>query len=146
MTPESLNSGINAGIVPGNFGGYLAALERFGTMSLADMLAAAIDYAEHGYPIDPSLATAIARAQAQPREVSDHARRCSCRAAQPPAAGELFKNRRSRGDAEEGGGGRAGGAEAEEVARAGDPGRRSIASTRATSRRSSIASSRSKAA
>src|SRR5215203_6128136 len=63
MTPESLNMGINAGIVPGNFGGYLKALERYGTMSLADTLAAAIDYAENGYPIDPSLATAIARAR-----------------------------------------------------------------------------------
>ena len=64
MTPESLNMGINAGIVPGNFGGYLKALERYCTMSLADTLAAAIDYAENGYPIDPSLATAIARALA----------------------------------------------------------------------------------
>ena len=27
------------------------------------MFASAIDYAEHGYPIDPSLATAIARSQ-----------------------------------------------------------------------------------
>src|SRR5689334_16653855 len=61
MTPESLNSGINAGIVPGSFGGYLQALDRFGTMSLQDVFASAIDYAEHGYPIDPSLATAIAR-------------------------------------------------------------------------------------
>src|SRR6516162_11575695 len=63
MTPETLNAGINAGIVPGNFGGYLTALQRFGTMSVADTFASAIDYAEHGYPIDPTLATAIARAQ-----------------------------------------------------------------------------------
>src|SRR6185295_7202985 len=56
MTPETLNMGVNAGIVPGNLGGYLKALERFGTMSLADTFASAIDYADHGYPIDPSLA------------------------------------------------------------------------------------------
>ena len=37
MTPERSAPGINAGIVPGNFGGYLTALERFGTMSLADV-------------------------------------------------------------------------------------------------------------
>src|SRR6478672_9192546 len=48
MTPETLDWGINAGIVPGNFGGYLVGLERFGTMSLADVFASAIDYADHG--------------------------------------------------------------------------------------------------
>src|SRR5215475_1395467 len=41
MTPETLDWGIDAGIVPGNFGGYLSALERFGTMSLAEVLAPA---------------------------------------------------------------------------------------------------------
>src|SRR5712675_1501692 len=45
MTPETLNWGITAGIVPGNFGGYVTALGRFGTMSLADVFASAIDYA-----------------------------------------------------------------------------------------------------
>ena len=63
MTPETLGWGINAGIVPGNFGGYVTALQRFGTMSLAEVLASAIDYADHGYPIDVSLATAIARSK-----------------------------------------------------------------------------------
>ncbi len=62
MTPETLDWGVKAGIVPGNFGGYLVALERFGTMSLKEVSASAIDYAAHGYPIDPSLATGIARA------------------------------------------------------------------------------------
>ena len=33
MTPETLNAGMKAGIVPGNLGGYLSALERFGTMT-----------------------------------------------------------------------------------------------------------------
>jgi gamma-glutamyltranspeptidase/glutathione hydrolase len=63
MTPETLDWGINAGIVPGNFGGYLAALQRFGTMSLAQTFSSAIDYAANGYPIDVSLATAIDRAK-----------------------------------------------------------------------------------
>jgi gamma-glutamyltranspeptidase / glutathione hydrolase len=62
MTPETLDWGMKAGIVPGNFGGYLIAFERFGTMSLKDVAASAIDYAAHGYPIDPSLATGISRA------------------------------------------------------------------------------------
>jgi gamma-glutamyltranspeptidase len=39
MTPETLDWGITAGIVPGNLGGYVAALQRFGTMSLAEVFA-----------------------------------------------------------------------------------------------------------
>src|SRR6516162_7679416 len=39
MTPAALDFGINAGIVPGNLGGYLTALKRFGTKSLAEVAA-----------------------------------------------------------------------------------------------------------
>ena len=63
MTQQTLNQGINAGIVPGNFGGYVTALQRFGTKSLAEVAASAIDYAENGYPIDTSLATTIKGSQ-----------------------------------------------------------------------------------
>ncbi len=63
MTAETLNAGMKAGIVPGNLGGYLSALERFGTMSLAEVFAPAIETAELGYPIDPMLAASIARGQ-----------------------------------------------------------------------------------
>jgi len=48
MTPETLNAGMNAGIVPGNIGGYLSLLDRYGTMSLADVFAPAIEIAEKG--------------------------------------------------------------------------------------------------
>jgi gamma-glutamyltranspeptidase/glutathione hydrolase len=61
MTPETLNAGIKAGIVPGNLGGYLVQLERYGTMSVAEVFAPAIEYAEKGYPIDAMLAQSIAR-------------------------------------------------------------------------------------
>ena len=115
MTPATLNSGINAGIVPGNFGGYLAVLERLGTMSLAEVLAPAIDYAEHGYPIDPSLATAIDRAKAQSLEVSDH-REGVPAGRTGTGRGRAVQESRSRGDAEESRRGRTGGAEAEEDA------------------------------
>src|SRR5687768_6015615 len=63
MTPETLNAGMKAGIVPGNLGGYLTALDRFGTMSVADVFAPAIEYAEKGYAIDPLLAASISRGQ-----------------------------------------------------------------------------------
>jgi gamma-glutamyltranspeptidase / glutathione hydrolase len=91
MTPESLNMGINAGIVPGNFGGYLTALQRYGTMSLADTLSSAIDYAEHGYPIDPSLATAIARARRNLEKYPTTAKVFYSNG-KAPEAGELFRN------------------------------------------------------
>jgi gamma-glutamyltranspeptidase / glutathione hydrolase len=91
MTPETLNAGIDAGIVPGNFGGYLIALERFGTMGVADVFASAIDYAEHGYPIDPSLATAIARAKKSLEKYPTTAK-VFLPGGRAPEPGELFKN------------------------------------------------------
>jgi gamma-glutamyltranspeptidase/glutathione hydrolase len=90
-TPEMLNAGIEAGIVPGNVGGYLVALQRFGTMSVADVFASAIDYAEHGYPIDPSLATAIARAKDSLARYPTTAK-VFLPGGRPPDAGELWKN------------------------------------------------------
>lgn len=50
MTPETLNSGMKAAIVPGNIGGLLAMLERFGSRSLGEVLAPAIEYAQNGHP------------------------------------------------------------------------------------------------
>jgi gamma-glutamyltranspeptidase/glutathione hydrolase len=63
MTRESLNQGIHAGVVPGLFGGWIAVLDRFGTMSLSEVLEAAIDYAENGHPIEESVARSIAGAR-----------------------------------------------------------------------------------
>ncbi|MBI5577836.1 MAG: gamma-glutamyltransferase [Deltaproteobacteria bacterium] len=48
--------GYLAGCVPGNFGGWIALLERFGTLSLGQVLQTAIGYAEKGFPVDPFLA------------------------------------------------------------------------------------------
>lgn len=63
LTPDELNKGIKAGVVPGLFGGWIAALERFGTMSLAEVLAPAIDYAENGHPIEKSVVRSIGSSQ-----------------------------------------------------------------------------------
>jgi gamma-glutamyltranspeptidase/glutathione hydrolase len=91
MTPETLNAGMNAGIVPGNIGGYLYLLDRFGTMSLAEVFAPAIEYAEKGYPIDPMLAESIARGQ---RNLSKYptTAKIFLPGGQPLKAGELLKN------------------------------------------------------
>ena len=56
---DELNKGIHAGVVPGLFGGWIALLDRFGTMSLSQVLAPAIDYAENGHPIEASVVAAI---------------------------------------------------------------------------------------
>jgi gamma-glutamyltranspeptidase / glutathione hydrolase len=63
MTPARLDGGILAGIVPGNAGGLLTALERFGTKSVADVLATAIEYAERGVPINANTVSAIRSVQ-----------------------------------------------------------------------------------
>ncbi|HJQ01785.1 MAG TPA: gamma-glutamyltransferase [Jatrophihabitans sp.] len=53
-------SGLLPACVPGAFGGWLRLLAEFGTKRLADVFAAAIGYAEHGYPLLPEAAKAIA--------------------------------------------------------------------------------------
>ncbi len=91
MTPETLNAGINAGIVPGNLGGYLWLLDRLGTMSLADVFAPAIEYAEKGYPIDPMLAESIYRGRNNLSKYPTTAK-IYLPGGQPLKAGELLKN------------------------------------------------------
>jgi gamma-glutamyltranspeptidase/glutathione hydrolase len=59
MTPASLNEGVQAGIVPGLFGGWIAMLDRFGTMRLATVLEPAIDYAANGHPLDKTVVRGI---------------------------------------------------------------------------------------
>ena len=91
MTPETLNAGVNAGIVPGNIGGYLSLLDRYGTMSLADVFAPAIEYAEKGYPIDPMLAQSIFRGRTNLAKYPTTAK-IYLPGGQPLKAGELLKN------------------------------------------------------
>jgi gamma-glutamyltranspeptidase / glutathione hydrolase len=91
MTPETLNAGMKAGIVPGNLGGYLALLDRLGTMSLAQVFAPAIEYAEKGYPIDPMLAQSIARGRNNLAKYPTTAR-IYLPGGQPLGAGDLLKN------------------------------------------------------
>jgi gamma-glutamyltranspeptidase/glutathione hydrolase len=91
MTPESLDTGMKAGIVPGNLGGYLVALDRFGTMSLAEVLAPAIEYAELGYPIDRMLAASIDRGKAKLALYPTTAR-IFLPGGQPLRAGDLYRN------------------------------------------------------
>src|SRR6476620_2344601 len=91
MTPESLNAGMKAGIVPGNLGGYLVQLQRFGTMSLAEVFAPAIEYAEKGYPIDAMLDQSIARGRNNLSKYPTSAK-IFLPNGEPLKAGDLLKN------------------------------------------------------
>ncbi len=91
MTPATLNAGMTAGIVPGNLGGYLMILDRLGTMSLAEVLAPAIEYAEKGYPIDQMLAASIDRGKNNLGKYPTTAK-IFLPNGQPLKAGELLKN------------------------------------------------------
>lgn len=91
MTPEMLNAGMKAGIVPGNLGGYLSLLERMGTMSIAEVFAPAIEYAERGYPIDVKLAESIDRGKANLSKYPTTAK-IFLPNGQPLKAGELLRN------------------------------------------------------
>jgi gamma-glutamyltranspeptidase/glutathione hydrolase len=52
-------TGLLATCVPGAFDGWLTLLRDHGTMALADVIAPALHYAEHGYPVVPGMAGAI---------------------------------------------------------------------------------------
>jgi len=91
MTPETLNAGMKAGIVPGNLGGYLSLLDRMGTMSIAEVFAPAIEYAEKGYPIDLMLAQSIDRGKNNLGKYPTTAK-IFLPNGQPLKAGELLKN------------------------------------------------------
>jgi gamma-glutamyltranspeptidase/glutathione hydrolase len=51
--------GLDPAVVPGALHAALTVLERWGTMSFEDVVAPAIGYAEHGFPMRPSTARAI---------------------------------------------------------------------------------------
>jgi gamma-glutamyltranspeptidase/glutathione hydrolase len=90
LTPEQLNKGIKAGAVPGLFGGWIALLDRFGTKSLAEVLAPAIDYAENGHPIEESVSQAIRASEELFRQHPSSAR-VFLPNGRVPEPGELFK-------------------------------------------------------
>ncbi|MEI6666548.1 MAG: gamma-glutamyltransferase [Acidobacteriota bacterium] len=52
-------AGYLAGVVPGCLGGWVALLQKYGTLSLGEVLASAIHYAEDGFPIDAYLLETI---------------------------------------------------------------------------------------
>ena len=82
-----------AAVTPGTPGGLLTMLAEYGTLSLADVLAPAIQMAD-GYPIEAQTANAIERDKARDQAVDVLAARSSCPIAgaerEAPEPGEIF--------------------------------------------------------
>jgi gamma-glutamyltranspeptidase / glutathione hydrolase len=83
------SSGAASVSVPGAVGAWAAALERYGTITLADALAPAIRYAEEGFPVTTRLASDIRGAS---RGLNDAGRALYLPGGEPPAFGSLLKN------------------------------------------------------
>lgn len=60
LNSDQLDKGIHAGVVPGLFGGWISMLQKFGSMSLAEVISPAIEYAKNGHPIEDSVVRSIA--------------------------------------------------------------------------------------
>ena len=89
LSADELARGMQAGVVPGLFGGWIVMLERFGTMSLRQVLEPAIEYAERGHPLAPYVANSIARAS-EMFQTYETTRAVFMADGEPPVAGELF--------------------------------------------------------
>ncbi len=74
---------------PGAVAAWLDALDRFGTMPRADLIAPAIGYARDGFPVSTRLASDIA---ASSRALNDPARALYLPGGQPPPVGSLLRN------------------------------------------------------
>lgn len=59
LSPEERDGGILAGVTPGNYGGWIEALDKYGTKSLSEVLQPALRYAEYGFSISQSLSSVI---------------------------------------------------------------------------------------
>jgi len=84
---EDIASDIRSSTVPGTLGGWLAALERFGTMDRAAVFRPAIELAERGWPITPFAAQILAENASR---LSVHASSAATYlpTGRPPVAGE----------------------------------------------------------
>ncbi len=84
--------GVHSVTVPGTVAGWEALRTRFGTLSMADVLAPAIFYAEHGFPVSDVIAGRWATWQ-EKLSADAYAARAYLPSGRAPAAGEIFRNR-----------------------------------------------------
>ena len=84
-------AGLDPAVVPGALHGALTVLEHWGTMSFAQVAERAIDYAEHGFPLRPLTARAIADHREFLAAWPENARMWLKPDGSPYAAGETIK-------------------------------------------------------
>ncbi len=105
LTPQFLDErgitemprlGIHTVTVPGAVAGWEALRARFGRLSLADILAPAVVYAEEGFPVSEVIAAAWA-AQVEKLAAVPHAAATWLVDGRAPRAGEIFSNRQLAG-------------------------------------------------
>ncbi|HZR83621.1 MAG TPA: gamma-glutamyltransferase [Candidatus Binatia bacterium] len=77
--------------VPGAVDAWCALLERFGRRSLADALAPAIEYAEHGFPVSEIVSFEWRLAVRAGFLANEEARRAFAPGGEPPRAGEVVR-------------------------------------------------------
>ncbi|MEO1017353.1 MAG: gamma-glutamyltransferase family protein [Pseudomonadota bacterium] len=85
-------SGLLATVVPGAFDGWMTLLRDYGTMSLREVMAPAISYAQAGHPILPRVADTIAGLKDFFLEEWPTSAEAWLIGGRPPRAGELFAN------------------------------------------------------
>ncbi|HZK51940.1 MAG TPA: gamma-glutamyltransferase family protein [Actinomycetota bacterium] len=85
-------SGSLAACVPGAFDAWMLLLRDHGTMPLGEVMSYALHYAEHGYPVLPQIAGAIAAAERQFRHHWRSSAEVYLTGDGPPAAGSRWRN------------------------------------------------------
>lgn len=86
-TQESQKIGIRSGMVPGGCGGWLALLQRYGSIDISDVFTPAIELAENGYAVTVKNADFISGAQPY---FSKRAEEVIAARGRTPAPGELL--------------------------------------------------------
>ena len=85
-------NGLLAAVVPGAFDAWLLMLERYGTMTLADVLAPAIGYARDGHPIHERVVETIAGVKPLFESAWPTSADVYLPGGAPPRPGSLFRN------------------------------------------------------
>jgi len=86
-----VSQGIEAVTIPGSLSGWSALLEKFGTLTLAQALAPAIDIAENGFPVTPIIASQWADEEALLRRDEGARVALLVDGQRAPKAGEWFR-------------------------------------------------------
>src|ERR1700694_1861638 len=85
-------TGLLAAAVPGAFDGWMRLLRDYGTMPLAELIAPALGYAEHGYPLVARIRDTIATVAELFRREWTSSAAVYLPGGNPPVPGRLFRH------------------------------------------------------